>query len=134
MKTEITLENKAKFFAQYWGQPVFRQPYFLENEQNDIVEAYCLNSAKGFIYLKNPSSITDEDAVDMAMLNRDLGDNKDREEIIRHSKKNIQYDTVIGSLRPHHIDFLRLRGYAVDWLELSVQNMVEAGWIKLIES
>jgi len=31
----------------------------------------------------------------------------------------------------HGFDFLRLKGYALPWMGLSVEDMVSAGWIKL---
>ena len=32
------------------------------------------------------------------------------------------------------IDYLRFNGYALDWMGLSVQEMIDAGWAKLDES
>lgn len=81
--------------------------------------------------LKHINNISDDDAYEMALFNRDLGDNKERKDLIEHSKKNIQYNEAIGSLRAHHFDFLRMRGYAVPYLNLSVGKMIELGWIKL---
>lgn len=101
---------------------------------------YVINGDYGKIYMKDVSAlelkhinnISDDDAYEMALFNRDLGDNKERKDLIEHSRKNIEYNDAIGSLRAHHYDFLRMKGYAVPYLNLSVGNMIEAGWIKLI--
>lgn len=61
---EINLENKAKFFAQYWGQKVLfhanSRPLFI-NFESLVSSVEVINGYSS--YLKRLSSITDEDAV-----------------------------------------------------------------------
>ena len=38
-----------------------------------------------------------------------------------------------GHLIPYEVDYLRNKGYALPWMNLSVQDMVDYGWIKLKE-
>lgn len=70
---ENTLENKAKFFAQYWGQNVLNSDkygcenisYYFNPSQSNV------DGIKGYNYhllLKPLSSITDEDACHISML------------------------------------------------------------------
>ena len=61
MKTENTLENKAKFFAQYWGQHVL---YFSSDFLRKI-DNLTLDSIENddFLELKPLSQISDEDVI-----------------------------------------------------------------------
>ena len=60
MKTENTLENKAKFFAQYWGQHLIIMGSFLR-----IIDHVTLDSVENddYLELKPLSQISDEDVV-----------------------------------------------------------------------
>jgi len=105
---ENTLENKAKFFAQYWGQEVVPLMGDLAK-----VDGLFLNWAPKdescFIQLKPLSSITDEDA------------------------KKLGYSSPL-LLKKHssfHVDELRGLGYALWWHGLSIEKQIEYGWIKL---
>lgn len=134
MKAEINNLNKVKFFAQYWGQKVFVNPilsiepvinYYLFDHDypEDIDQEYLL--------LKPLSQINDEDMKGVANLvglddELDSDWNENIQELIDH----IQGDDAFLMLG----DFFRSKGYALPWLGLSVEEMVEAGWIKLSES
>ena len=61
MKTENTLENKAKFFAQYWGQYVL---YFTSDFLRKI-DNLTLDSVENddYLELKPLSQISDEDVI-----------------------------------------------------------------------
>ena len=118
----MTSENKAKFFAQYWGQK-----YIYSNEwgkYSDKVGSF--NQSKhmdnAILILKPISSISDEDAAYIhyghsASVLKDYFDGDWK----RAEKK----------LESNHVDYLRSKGYALPWMGLSVEQMVEAGWIKL---
>jgi len=125
---ENTLENKAKFFAQYWNQDCFfcgrpeqKEPYKVYHYQG-ILEKYPDIS---YLHLKPLSSITDEDANAITIYGL-------------YSKgrfNEVGYDTPSGFQRysSDSIDFIRSRGYAIRYLGLSVEKMIEYGWIKLQE-
>lgn len=107
---ENTIENKSKFFAQYWGQKVLRASKNHEltwtiTDSNNPVESEYLN-------LKPLSAITDEDRDYCVSMWRGV------------FKK--EFDLSQG-------DFLRSKGYALPWMGLSVETMIEYGWIKLAE-
>ena len=113
MKTEINLETKAKFFAQYACQGLLGtrrggKDLFIIGDWRIFNEDYLL--------LKPLSSITDEDA-------RHSGITKGR------LKQHVQYHHI---MTPFMCDYLRSKGYALPWMGLSVEEMVQAGWIKLI--
>lgn len=84
-----TLENKAKFFAQYWGQKIATRK---------IGNAWCplkLNRTviqseinKWTLELKPLSSITDEDAIAIQIANpwADYREGMEKEGYINHAK------------------------------------------------
>jgi hypothetical protein len=127
MKAEINLENKAKFLALYWGQIILSHP-----------DAFGLSSVchevrfdNAIANLKPLSQITDDDAIEIAKIV--VGDQFENPLIIGQSygywlnkKSNYSLDWKV-------IDNLRSKGYALPWMGLSVDEMIEAGWIKLTE-
>ena len=66
MKTQNTLENKAKFFAQYWEQHVL---YFSSDFLRKI-DNLTLDSIENddYLELKPLSQISDEDAIEVSKI------------------------------------------------------------------
>jgi len=129
MRTEINLINKAKFFAQY-----FRQEVLKKSQKSEVIRLIGsdLNSRKikevHFLLLKPLSSITDEDAIEVAYLNghvKSLTDNG-KEDVLDFLNGDYWCLCFRG------VDYLRSKGYALQWMGLSVEEMVEAGWVKLV--
>ncbi|MGU3377680.1 hypothetical protein [Chryseobacterium sp. M5A1_1a] len=142
---ENTLENKSKFFARYWGQEVL-------NGNGLIYSATMktkLSDNGDFLELKPLSSITDEDAIQGILLlyNESI---EDLGEIIEISHRDtfssittIDKGTTFKTNRSiHHwegilkigsteSDFFCSKGYAVQWMKLSVETQIEFGWVKL---
>lgn len=143
MKTEINITNKTKFFVLYWGQKVIHH--------EDYGDKGCINVGAGmiqviddgyYLHLKPLSKISDEDAIEVWDLCHFDGGNKSKltiEEVIRQGKNiasAFEYSRsgwMVG-LRSvlDIINFLRSKGYVLPWMELSVEEMVEVGWIKLL--
>ena len=144
---ENTLENKAKFFAVYWGQNIggarslVSEMYYNDLEVNNGNEIEYIN-------LRQLSSITDEDAIAVARLNKRINWN------IGHNPKvwkNSFGDTVVsngegfGSIYTRTIvtdmdylsleqcDFLRSRGYLLPWMGLTPDEIIGYGWAKYKE-
>lgn len=77
---ENNIQNKAKFFAQYWGQHILRFSLVDVNSPNskptDVVlptwvsykEYNYWSVLNGYLELKPLSSITDEDAIEVATI------------------------------------------------------------------
>jgi hypothetical protein len=172
MKAEINNENKSKFFALYWGQSIG----FVKNDMNGWEVGKC--NFIDSIELKPLSSISDEDAIEVAKIchqmdngweivkrnNTEFGSvhlhRKGNVNDIYHTSITFHYAEVIAN---HHflktedddavsfkvnigkinqtekkpvpyiaiVDYLRSKGYALPWMGLSVEEMVQAGWIKL---
>ena len=149
MKTQNTLENKARFFAQYWGQYVL---YFTSDFLRKI-DNLTLDSVENddYLELKPLSQISDEDVIQGIMLTY----NKTYDELGKILEVNHYFTfsgiTSIGlgcnfktSRSIHHwsgtkkigsfeADYFRSKGYALHYMDLSVEDLVEYGWVKLKE-
>ena len=132
MKAELNNENKAKFFALYWGQdwltcPVLgdRGHIYSNTMKDDQIKDRWLT-------LKPLSSISDEDAIEVAKMV--FGDRFSSHLIIGQSYAHWLNKNPLYALDWKVVDYFRSKGYALPWLGLSVEEMVDAGWIKLIES
>lgn len=113
---ENTLENEAKFFAQYWGQEIGHHTFGKHNPR--IVNTSYFNQIH-WLELTPLSKITDEDAIEVANLQfpvQPLFKKLDEDVIL--------YDTY---------QYLQSKGYALPFHDLSVEKLVKYGWIKLKE-
>ena len=153
MKTENTLENKAKFFDQYWGQKVLSD---ISNSGNK--EIYPVDTSnmygidRSYLELKPLSQISDEDVIQGIMITynktyEDLGEilevkhyNTFSSITTTRAGQNFKThrsfhhwngDRKIGSME---CDYLRSKGYALPYMDLSVEDLVEYGWVKLKEN
>jgi len=134
---EITLENKAKFFAQYIGNK------FMADHCLTTLDIIRLDSDKpygwidtlgqrnytsnGQLILKPISSINPYDIVRVP-------DSKGEYYTTTYSAFANGIGGFLNHLTPSNFDYLRSKGYALPWMGLSVEQMVEAGWVKLHES
>lgn len=124
MKTEINIENKARFIALYTP---YGEIWKKSNEGHQLKVAtgnICLN-------LKSLSSITEQDLLELAdfagLDNEELDKNwRDGvNEIVDHFNDEDAF-LVLG-------DYFRYRGYAIPWMGITVDEQIKAGWIKLID-
>ncbi|MES2593169.1 MAG: hypothetical protein V4608_14905 [Bacteroidota bacterium] len=129
---ENTLENKAKFFAQYWGQYLVIMPKISMNIPIHVHHVNLSHIQECVLQLKNLSSITDEDALECynihfkGYLDKDIRPSESR---INFSKNHIIKPIEVCILEV--TDCLRSKGYALPYMGLSVDQLVEYGWIKL---
>ena len=158
MKLENILENKAKFFAQYWRQDVLCRVIFGKNKNEIIMHnTPCSNLKLGeiidsYLELKPLSQISDEDLIQLtyipegwkifkiyhttrdgysAVKIRKLYDDND----LKFNADGYKYDMKTLSVKmANTVDYLRSKGYALPWMDLSVEDLVKYGWIKLKEN
>ena len=144
---ENTLENKAKFFALYWGIKAMRCKTFnattghgLSGLMNVDVNSETIKE-NWFLELKPLSSISDEDLEYIRPLvgydNTPLGIGLVKRflTVLWMDSDDINYFAITDT-RPTLkvlaiIDFLRSRGYALPWMCLSVEELINRGWVKL---
>lgn len=161
MKAEINKETKAKFFALYWGNNVvcshpenFEKCYLnlkplSQINDEDAIEVAKISLRKNQDWI--PFEIIKWDWCWRVIVNREpsiTNPSVNLEMIIKidfdvnENEIFFEWDHIhskgIGVEQRHLpnaiyvYDFLRSRGYVLPWMGLSVDEMVEAGWIKLI--
>lgn len=130
---ENTVNNKMAFFAQYWGQKVLHIrnspiPFHLSSmKPSDILES-------DYLSLKPLSSISNEDAIEVAKYGGwdILLTPMSETEGIRqggHWAKEISRGVITCGF--DCADYLRSKSYALPFMGLSVETLVEYGWCKL---
>ena len=131
-KTDI----KCRFFAQYWGQKVVAHTEYLGIEGiKDIryeprtvinfkeIETSCL-------VLKPLSKITDEDVEELLPLVSCQFSSRYTDKQIKEEIKKSVIDTEMMPLE--FTDWLRSKGYALPFMEYSVENLISFGWVQLV--
>lgn len=131
---ENTLENKGKFFAQYYGQQILKWhdkgmilKMIWTDLRNDLKENHYLE-------IKPLSSITDEDAYLVAKISF-RGEEYHSSEIGKRLVQSVESENASyfsGALCCAIYDYLRSKGYALPYMGLNVEKQIEYGWIKLI--
>lgn len=118
MTPEINEQNKQRFFALYWGQWIMVR--YNRNGASGIGESTMRNVRNSYLLLTPLSMISDED-IDVLS----WGENR----IL--TKRQVFEVSISHSYHIKEIDFLRSRGYALPWMGLSVEKLVQSGWVKL---
>jgi hypothetical protein len=145
--TEMTPEAKENLFHQYYGVQVHK--LFMVTKLK-FQPSYLIHN-NDFLSLKSLSSITDEDAIEVAKL---MGLSEGDFEV-SHRSTDIHiesysqeftlffedcsiyfndFDTDSANTGIDYLsayDFLRSKGYALPFMGWSVEQMIEAGWIKI---
>lgn len=131
---ENTLENKAKLFAQYWGQRVGN--FVGSTGLFTISQLYFKKSSvkQSWLELKPLSSIRDEELTSIVKFYEPTAHN------VKLEDNQIEFDFIYGDQGSsgaieisdgYCLDWLRSNGFATEWMGLSVENLVSFGWIKL---
>lgn len=135
-------DDKAKFFACYWGQQVLRIADDLPLQIINHVGIYL----NGYLELTPLSQITDEHAIELCAKLFKLST---LSQYVNSSAQKICYST--RELRDNDylfdwvylngeegyksvliaIDFLREKSYALPWLNYSVEEQISNGWVRL---
>ena len=125
---------KCRFFMQYYGQEVFA---FDEKESiriNSKTISYV--SGESFLRLKNVSDIKDEECVELFDKFYPNATRYSPLEKIVDIKGAIRSDfseyVIISEDFVFYTDYLRSKGYALPFMEYSVEELVKMGWVQLI--
>lgn len=141
---------KCRFFAQYLGQKVFHgfsdcemilQPHHLETSFYDKSkeELSDFTNPNPFLALKPLSQISDEDAIEFFdIVWSKVGNHKNKPKDFKidfgkdwaMSPTSERYGLVPKGLF-HGVDWLRSQGYALPFMEYSVDDLVSFGWVRL---
>lgn len=123
---------KSRFFAQYWGQKVMKKNIEgLENfysEPDGFIRSMTKDSLL-FLELKSISNLSDNDAIKVS----EIWGSKVHSKILGNiitirigTKAESEVRNSIGV-----IDFLRSKGYALPFMEYSVDDLISFGWVRL---
>lgn len=148
MKTENTLENKVAFFGNYYGAKI---KHTLTTRWDKLKFGKNINEGH-YLELTPLSQISDENAIEVAEMlihrnfeiyNQKLGEESNAIKAFFDPDENDNYylykDLSFGGESyvanyfelPKVYDYLRSKGYAVPWRDLSVDDLVSYGWVKL---
>ena len=145
------VEEKSKFFAMYFGQNVMGELNYKVGSGITLGEEFVENS---FLNLKPLSLISDDDAIELVRLKflYDKGDVNDLisikvaksfdrngfsislEAVVVHKKWNDFVERVfIGKEKTYSyfIDYLRSKGYLVPYLNYTIEEIIEMGWVRV---
>lgn len=142
---EISNETKAKIFAQYFGAKCEHLVFTIErvwedrgefNMDCDLIEL-CMDDTEAYkttLLLKPLSSITDEDAIEVAKIIKCKWCGSNVSEIKPHLSYLLNENASIkGSIIFHLFQYLQSKGYALPYLNYSVEDLVKAGIYKLTQ-
>lgn len=112
---ENTISNKRKFFGLYTGQDVFEKM---------TIESYRTSDG-GILNLRSVSSITDDELLELReFIKMDLIPNV----AIQLLRSQLKY-----RLGDDYKDWLRSKGFLMPFMDLSVEQIIEYGWVKIIK-
>jgi len=158
MKPELTLELKKRFYAQYYGQKVMADKQ-MPDKTFDVDLTYA-ERERSYLKLRSVSKITDEEAIEVAKIilpRFDVSSVERGDEVgvwlgdhrvsiyndssgfcleYREHPKQIEscYITMNIFNELHAYQYLQSIGVITDFMGYSVEELVNAGWVRLIES
>lgn len=116
----------------YDGQVVMRHVGWDEKFPNDYVSYNCIMDKGFYLELTPLSQITDEDAIEVGKLYEYAGETrKTQNDCFKEVGKDYIEDTGADALALRILDYLRSKGYALPWLDTTVEEQIEYGWVKL---
>lgn len=131
---ENTVENKRKFFAQYFGQQVLR----ISSTNLKYVDTnWNWGHPSHYLELTPLSKISDEDAIEMANIIGNCSHISDESKV---SQLNDLLSTPNFSNKQTNISAskwlvafqtLTAKGYALPFHDLSIETLITYGWLKL---
>jgi hypothetical protein len=147
-----TQENKAKFFAQYWGQELKTSDVHKNKGLKPLeINAHSIQYVDNHSYLELAplSQLTREDAIFIYCKKNGIF-RTERVSLVEYTFSNnvLSIDIYspdysseltpkdyiyINNLSVYLSDYLRSKGYAIPYMGLSVETLIEYGWIKLKE-
>ncbi len=115
---------KCRFFGQYLEQIVAKETIYVNSPKINTTIVLLINQLSNYhLELKPLSKITDEDA--MSMFRGIVSNYVDAKQFLDDYK-------AIGFLEQSEVDFLRSKGYAVPFMNYSVEDLISFGWVRLV--
>lgn len=142
-KPEITQQDRERIFALYWDQKVVKGTLnALFNTSYALGSPFMKHLAGNYILEVTPlQDITDEHAIECAKLNPSFHQTGEytvyRNPLLQpvvSSGEGYKYEKVIiekDQLNPAQVDYLRSKGYALPYLNYTVDQLIKEGVFKL---
>lgn len=138
----ITNEVKAKIFAQYYGVKCFRNEFYDKQDldSSEIIDrtfAFVFTH-NGYLSLKSLDNIIDEDAIELfnLMFSKQHLDKTNDFKLELGKSWVSAYLRNVDTFAPFNyiygFQFLQSKGYALPYMNYSVEDLVELGVYKLI--
>lgn len=139
MRPELNQQCKEKLFALYYKQSVLQDIDWLSQGLPDYVcypemVTNKLNGKSSFLHLRSVDQLTDEEVIEIMKIaiptypsyqTAEYGRRLMRVDYLKTSQGLSGYDWI------HIGDYLRSIGIATGFMGYSVEELIEAGWIKL---
>ena len=126
----VQTDVKCRFFVQYWGQNIGNYA-----GRNDCQINMNTINHLNFITLKQLSEISNEDAIKIAEI---FGIEEDYLFVgkflcngIFDNSADCEENTLFNS-NVKAVDYLRSKGYAVPFMQYSVEDLISFGWVRLV--
>lgn len=120
-----TLDNKRKFFALYFGQELLSWKDKLVKRLCKVEEISEIDIREDFEFyflkLTPLSKISDEDAIKCWENDNYIPSEND--------VKNVE--RLFTEMSAINSDYLRSKGYALPWMGLTVEEIIDYGWVEL---
>jgi hypothetical protein len=122
------LEEKAAYFAQYWGQKVRQRKEWIKSDKDcvELISGFGMNNEeiikKSYLLLTPLEDISDEDVSWIKKYGNFVGKNAATE--------------VKAYLREEKLDdvqlyqYLQSKGYLLPFRGYSIEQLIEMGWVK----
>lgn len=124
---------KRRFFAQYLGQTIYKHP---TKRNGGFIQLSGKDLEKGWLELKPVDKITDKECCELfdkfypnAIKYSSLEKIVDIKSTIR---SNFSEDVIIDEDFIFYVDFMRSKGYALPFMNYSVDDLVKMGWVQLV--
>jgi len=138
---ENTIENKAKFFAQYWGAETECTSHDGGTYKGTVDEVGITGEflSGGKVLLKGLSAISDEDAKILSchlvnIVGLDGFVKKQSAQLVKEVIENYSKVNSLFMLPAIFVDKCRELGYAICWNDTTVDDQIEYGWVRLMNN
>ena len=134
---------KCRFFGQYLEQIIAKETKYPNSPTINATTVLLIGELENYhLELKTLSKITDEDLLFICRNKKGkiekveligIEENKEKKYLnIKISFSNGWHEFYTEINEIENIDYLRSKGYAVPFMEYSVEDLVSFGWVRLV--
>lgn len=129
-KAEPKTDVKCRFWGQYLEQIVAKETIYPNSPTINTTTVLLINELLNYhLELKPLSKLTDEDAKELLPFVSFQFSSRYTDEKIKEEIRKSVLDTEMMPL--DLTDYLRSKGYALPFMEYSVEDLISFGWVRL---